>query len=132
MKFILIIIGGGSGALFRYLSTHVINNVFSNKFLIGTLFVNCIGSFLIGFLMNIFEVNLIDEKWKLFIITGFLGGYTTFSAYSFETVNYFFSGNFKFALMNIFLSNILCFIFVILGIWLNRIIFVKLKQKCVA
>jgi len=75
--------------------------------------------------MNIFELNSIDEKWKLFIITGFLGGYTTFSAYSFETVNYFFNGNLKFALMNIILSNILCFIFVILGIWFNRILFVK-------
>jgi len=125
MNILLIIIGGGIGALFRHYSTQIINNLYINKFILGTLFVNCIGAFLIGLLMNIFNSFSIDIKWKLFIITGFLGGYTTFSAYSYETANYIINGNLKYAILNIVLSNILCLIFVLLGIWVNKIIFVK-------
>ena len=125
MNYILIIIGGGIGALLRYSSTGIVNNIFNNKFALGTIFVNCVGALLIGFLMNFFDIFSLNIKWKLFIITGFLGGYTTFSAYSFETVNYLLNGNIKYAMMNIFLSNILCILFVLLGIWLNKVIFMK-------
>ena len=125
MNFVLIVIGGGVGALLRYSSTYIVNNLFNNKFAIGTIFVNCVGALLIGFLMNLFSVFSINIKWKLFIITGFLGGYTTFSAYSFETVNYFLNGNVKYAVMNILLSNILCLVFVFLGISLSKMVFIK-------
>jgi CrcB protein len=125
MNIALIIIGGGIGALLRYSSTQIVNNVLNNKFVLGTLFVNCIGALLIGFLMNIFDVYSINIKWKLFLITGFLGGFTTFSAYSYETANYIINGNIKYAIINMFLNNILCLTFVLLGIWLNRIIFNK-------
>ena len=122
---IVFVIIGGIGALLRYSSTHIVNNLFNNKFTLGTIFVNCIGAFLIGFLMNIFDVYSINNKWKLLVITGFLGGYTTFSAYSYETVHYIINGNIKYALMNILLNNILCLIFVLFGIWLNKILLVK-------
>ena len=125
MNMVFVIIGGGVGALLRYFSTQIVNNIFNSKFTLGTIFVNCIGAFLIGFLMNIFDVFSINNKWKLLLITGFLGGYTTFSAYSYETVHYFINGNIKYAIMNIVLNNLLCLIFVLLGIWLNKIIFVK-------
>ena len=125
MNYLLIIIGGGIGSLLRYSSTQIANNMFSNKFLLGTIIVNCIGALLIGFLMSIFDIFALNFKWKLFIITGFLGGYTTFSAYSYETVNYLVNGNIKYAIMNITISNVLCILFVLLGIWLNKIIFLK-------
>ena len=125
MNWIYVIIGGGIGALLRYLSTQIVNNFFNNKFIFGTIFVNCIGALLIGFFINIFETHSIYIKWKLLIITGFLGGYTTFSAYSLETVNYLINGDIKYALLNIFLSNVLCIVFVLLGIWLGKIIFIK-------
>ena len=125
MNYIYIVIGGGTGALLRYFFTQNINSFFGNKFTLGTFFVNCIGSFLIGFLMNIFNIFPIDNKWKLLVITGFLGGYTTFSTYSYETIHYFIDGNIKYAIINIMIHNILCLLFVLLGIWLNKIIFVK-------
>lgn len=73
---------------------------------------------MIGFLVGFFNSHSADVKWKMFIITGFLGGYTTFSAYSLETVQYFLSGNFKYALYSILLNNMLCLGFAAVGILL--------------
>ena len=125
MSGIYVVIGGGIGALSRYFTSQFVNNLYNKTFSLGTVFVNCIGALLIGFLINIFDMFAINPRWKLLIITGFLGGYTTFSAYSLETVNYFLSGNIKYGILNILLNNVLCILFVLLGIWLNKLIFVR-------
>jgi len=125
MNLIYIVIGGGIGALLRYFSSQFVNNLYNKNFSLGTVFVNCVGALLIGFLINIFDMFGINSKFKLLIITGFLGGYTTFSTYSLETVNYFINGNIKYGILNILLNNILCILFVLFGLWLNKIIFVK-------
>jgi CrcB protein len=125
MDYLYVVIGGGVGALLRYFSTQFINSSVNIKFPFGTLFVNCVGALIIGFLTNIFDLFSLNIKWKLFLVTGFLGGYTTFSTYSLETVQYFMNGNIKNAIMNILLNNFLCILFVLLGIWLNKIIFTK-------
>jgi len=125
MSGIYVVIGGGIGALSRYFTSQFVNNLHNKTFSLGTVFVNCIGALLIGFLINIFDMFAINPRWKLLIITGFLGGYTTFSSYSLETVNYFLSGNIKYGILNILLNNVLCILFVLLGIWLNKIIFVR-------
>ena len=123
MNLIYIVIGGGTGALLRYFSSQFVNNLYNKSFSLGTVFVNCVGALLIGFLINIFDIFGINSKFKLLIITGFLGGYTTFSTYSLETVNYFINGNIKYGILNILLNNILCILFVLFGLWLNKIIF---------
>ena len=125
MSAIYIVIGGGVGALSRYFTSQFVNNLYNKNFSLGTVFVNCIGALLIGFLINIFDIFAINPKWKLLIITGFLGGYTTFSTYSLETVHYFLNGNIKYGILNILLNNALCILFVLFGIWLNKLIFIK-------
>ena len=122
MTLFYIIIGGGIGALLRYFTSQFVNNLYNKNFSLGTIIVNCIGALLIGFLINIFDRFGINTKWKLLIITGFLGGYTTFSTYSVETVNYFINGNIKYGILNILLNNVLCILFVLLGMWLNKVI----------
>jgi len=125
MNAIYIVIGGGIGALLRYFTSQYVNNLYNKNFSLGTISVNCIGALLIGFLINIFDIFGLNPKWKLLAITGFLGGYTTFSTYSLETVNYFINGNIKYGVLNILLNNVLCILFVLLGIWLNKLAFSK-------
>jgi CrcB protein len=125
MRYLYVVIGGGIGALLRYVSSGFVNALLGGKFPWGTLFVNCIGALAIGFLANMFELFSVSVKWRLFLVTGFLGGYTTFSAYSLESVQYLIGGDIKHAVVNILLNNVLCLLFVLLGIWLNKIIFAK-------
>jgi CrcB protein len=114
--------GGGLGALSRYISSQFINNTFKINLTMGTLFVNTAGALLIGFLYKTFEAHIVPIELRLFIITGFLGGYTTFSTYSLETVQYIINGNYKQALLNILMNNILCLLFVIIGITISKIV----------
>jgi len=125
MAFLAVFLGGGIGALLRYLSTQFINSITKIQFSFGTIFVNCVGALLIGFLVNFFDLYSLNPKWRLLIITGFLGGYTTFSAYSLETVQYFINGNIKYAILNILINNVLCILLALFGLWLNNLIFSK-------
>ncbi|MDR2446909.1 MAG: fluoride efflux transporter CrcB [Treponema sp.] len=125
MHYLYVVIGGGIGASLRYFSSQFVNSSINVKFPLATLFVNCFGALLIGFLVNIFDLFSMNVKWRLFLITGFLGGYTTFSTYSLETAQCFINGNIKRALVNILLNNVLCVLFVFLGMWLNKIIIAK-------
>lgn len=79
---------GGMGALLRFLVSRGINVTFSTAFPYGTLFVNVLGSFLIGFLtwllLHKFQAN---EVLRNAVLVGFLGGFTTFSSFSLEVVS---------------------------------------------
>jgi CrcB protein len=86
---ILLAIGLGSflGGILRYLITLFIQNKILSTFPYGTLAVNIIGCFLIGIVYGLSEKGNINVEWRLFLATGFLGGFTTFSSFSNDTVS---------------------------------------------
>ncbi len=87
MKIILAVgIGSCIGGILRYLLTQLIQTKFLSTFPFGTLSVNIIGCFLIGVIFGFSERSYISMEWRLFLATGFLGGFTTFSSFSNETI----------------------------------------------
>ena len=96
-------VGGFFGAICRYLVSTFLQTNLSSHFPVGTLGVNVIGSFMIGFLALYFQAHSSPE-FKLMIVTGFLGALTTFSTFSFETVMLFDEGMYIKALSSILLN----------------------------
>jgi CrcB protein len=85
---LLLLIGTGSfvGGITRYLLSQVIQNRMFSTFPYGTLVVNISGCFLIGLIFGLSERGNMNVEWRLFLATGILGGFTTFSAFSNESV----------------------------------------------
>ena len=103
MKLILAI-GAGSciGGVFRYLLSVLIQSKTTTHFPYGTLTVNIIGCFFIGIVFGFFDKGQISNEWKLFFATGVLGGFTTFSAFSIETLSLFREGYPAYAFFYVF------------------------------
>ena len=93
---IAFLIGLGSfiGGICRYLSTQFIQNKFLSAFPYGTLWVNITGCFIIGLVIGLSEKTNLPSEWRLFLATGFCGGFTTFSAFSNETLGLLRDGQF--------------------------------------
>jgi CrcB protein len=86
MKYLLILAGGGAGSLVRYLAGTAIMTRFGGRFPIGTMAINVSGSFAIGLLMTLFTERFQPHaNLRLLLVVGFLGGYTTFSSFEWET-----------------------------------------------
>ena len=105
MKLILVI-GTGSffGGIFRYLLSLLVQTKAASQFPLHTLIVNIIGCFFIGVVFGLFDKGQISHEWKLFLATGFLGGFTTFSAFSIETLTLLREGHTGYALLYILAS----------------------------
>jgi CrcB protein len=108
MKLILAI-GAGSfiGGVFRYLLSLLIQTKTTTNFPLETLTVNIIGCFFIGIVIGFFDKEQLSNEWKLFLATGVIGGFTTFSAFSIETFVLFHEGYAGYALMYILASVLL-------------------------
>ena len=118
---IWIALGGSLGAISRYLNSSIIKYLVPNLPL-GTLFVNILGSFFIGVLMDYLENKNVSENFiKFFLIIGFLGSYTTFSSFSYEAIDLFNNKKFLISLIFIFLSITGCLFFTFLGYNINKI-----------
>ncbi len=127
MKYVMIALGGGVGAVLRYLISGIAHRFFGSTFPWGTLTVNLLGAFFIGFLWAIFEKTIVPVSARLFILVGLLGALTTFSTYSLETFNLLRDGEIRLALTNIFLNNFLSIALVFVGIGLAGLLLSSLK-----
>lgn len=107
---ILIFLGAGVGGVLRYWVSNAIYLIFGRQFPAGTLVVNTTGCFLMGllFVLILERMNGTGQQLRPLLLIGLLGGYTTFSSFSIETLNLFESGAWITAFVNILASLVLC------------------------
>jgi len=118
---VLIFLGCGGGGVARYWTSRVTHYFLGDAFPYGTLFVNVSGSLVMGFLLTLFiTYSSGSMALRAFFLIGFLGGYTTFSSFSIETMLLIERGATAHALTNIVLSVILCLMASWVGIILGR------------
>ncbi|WP_373368743.1 fluoride efflux transporter CrcB [Clostridium weizhouense] len=123
-KIICVGIGGFIGATIRYLITINSAKLVNTNISLGTLIANVLGGFLIGIIMEIsISTNLISSNMKLFLTTGLMGGLTTFSTFSYETINLISSGSYYLGTINICLNLFLSFGGIIASTFLCKTIF---------
>ena len=122
--FLFVVIGGSIGASLRYFAYLFFKNyLLSNYLFLSTLFVNIVGSFLIGYVVMLMESkNLSADFIKYFLIIGVLGSFTTFSTFSIESVDLLLSKKFLQAFSYMFLSLFLCLLFTFIGLNFNKLI----------
>lgn len=119
----MIMFGGALGSAARFYLSDFVQNKFNLLFPFGTMSVNVLGSFVIGFLWGIAEESALSVNWRVFLFTGILGGFTTFSTFALETFNLMRDGEYKFALLSFLGNNLLGFLFAFLGFILIKWIF---------
>jgi CrcB protein len=108
IRCLVVMIGGAIGAVSRFLVGSLIARFYSASFPIGTFLINVTGSFAIGILMTFFLKRPgLDTNWRLFLVTGVLGGYTTFSSFAWETLTSWRSGAEAVAILYVGLSVVL-------------------------
>ena len=117
-KLLFVFLGGGIGSVLRYGTNSIVNLYIIGQ--LGTLLVNVIGSFIFGILVSIGEQR--SDYFNLFLLTGLLGGYTTFSQFSFDVVTLQNNGN-LYSIIYILSSVLLSISMALLGIYIaNRFI----------
>ena len=115
---ILVGVGGFLGSVSRYLVTVLLARQFTSSFPLGTLTVNVVGCFPIGILFALSEKgNLLTPEWRIFLTTGFCGGFTTFSTFSYESIRLLQDGEILYLSLNVALSVIVGFAATYLGMF---------------
>ena len=123
MQFLYIGVGGFLGAIARYVLSKEVMRYFKGTFPLGTLLVNLIGCFLLGFILTAsLKKGVISPELKTALTTGFLGAFTTFSTFTYETLTLLEGANSFLALGNVVLSVILGLVMGWLGILAGRVV----------
>tara|TARA_E500000331_G_C16628466_1_gene443260 strand:+ start:97 stop:477 length:381 start_codon:yes stop_codon:yes gene_type:complete len=109
LSLLTIAIGGGVGSIARFVISKEMENLFGSSFPFGTLTVNVAGSFILGWFFTFFvERPEINSALRLGLIVGFLGAFTTFSAFSYESLQMLLNGALYNAIFNIILNLVVC------------------------
>ncbi len=120
-QFLLISLGAILGANARYWLGDWVAQRFGTSFPYGTLLINLTGSLILGLFFTLTtERFLVDPRWRTVVAIGFLGAYTTFSSYTYESVSLILAGQWTLGLVNLFGSAVLGAIAVTGGIALGR------------
>lgn len=122
MNVLLVAIGAAIGGVARYLIGGWLASLLGPDFPWGTVFVNVTGSFVIGVVLILVQGGALPAGARPFVAVGILGGYTTFSTYSYETLELIADGNYGVAVINVFVQLVLGLIGVYLGVVLGRLI----------
>jgi CrcB protein len=116
INFIVVFAGGGIGSVARFVLATWIGQRWGRSFPLGTFVINVTGSFLIGFLMTLMAERFVENpQWRLLLVVGGLGGYTTFSTFQYETGKLVMDGELVYAALNMVLSVAVGFIALKLG-----------------
>ena len=111
------------GANLRYLLSRLAARELGPVFPYGTLAINIIGSVIVGFFV-IWTTERVreDPRWRLLVVIGFCGSFTTFSSYAFESMSFFEQGQWGLMLVNVFSNNLLCLGGALAGMALARVL----------
>ena len=117
-RYLVVLAGAGLGGLARYVAGSWIMLKYGGRFPLGTLLINVSGSFLIGVLMTLLTERLNPHpNWRLFLVVGVLGGYTTFSSFEYELYQSVRDGARWMGMLYLMSSVVLGY----LGVWLGAI-----------
>ncbi len=120
-RFLLVCVGGAVGTGARYLVATTAPRLFGTAFPYGTFAVNAVGSFLLGAIMHVgLTTNLMTPGLRLVLTTGVMGGFTTYSTFNYETMEYVREGAFWLAGLNVATTLVLCLLAGALGLALAR------------
>ena len=118
---IALAVAGGLGAVARFVVDGAITAGIRRSYPVGTTVVNLSGSFLLGLVTGLAAVNVLPVEWRAIVGVGFLGGYTTFSTASFETVRLALEGRWGPSLLNGFGQLLGALVAAALGLWLGNL-----------
>lgn len=115
MNILAVFIGGGLGSLARYGISRLVQMNTKTVFPVGTLVANVLSCIVVALVLNyLLEKQLMHSAWRLLLVVGFCGGFSTFSTFSYETWELIRSGNMLYAGLNVVVSLVACIVLIVL------------------